>query len=74
MNKTGSFFLGFIFGAVTGGVLTLLFTPSSGQTMRETIQQRYGKLRNDVNEAAAQRTRELREDLARLQKRETAAE
>mgnify|MGYP005821632765 FL=1 len=74
MTKTGSFLLGVVFGAITGGVLTLLFAPSSGQAMREKIQQRAVKLRDDVNEATAQRTRELREELSRLQKRETTAE
>jgi gas vesicle protein len=37
MKKTNSFILSFLFGAVTGCVLALLFTPKSGRQMRKNI-------------------------------------
>jgi gas vesicle protein len=74
MKKFGTFIFGALLGAATGGILALLFAPTSGQVMREKLQERYSSIRNEVNEAAAEKTRELREELAKMQKREVRTE
>ena len=74
MKKFSAFVSGVIMGAITGAILATLFAPTSGSLLREKIQERYDALRTDVNNAAAERTKELREELARLQKREIPTE
>lgn len=74
MNKFGSFVFGVLLGALTGGVLATLLAPTSGQVLREKLQDHYQAIRSEVNEASAQKTKELREELARMQKREIPTE
>lgn len=74
MKKFGSFVFGVLLGALTGGVIATLFAPTSGQVLREKLQDHYMAIRNEVNEAAAEKTRELREELAKMQKREIPTE
>ena len=70
MKKFGSFVLGAVLGGFIGATLATLFAPMSGNVLREKIQEQYQSVRTEVNDAAAEKTRELREELARLQKRE----
>ena len=74
MKKCGMFMLGALLGAVTGALLATLFAPTSGSQLRDQIQDRYLTIRSEVSQAAADRTKELRDELARLQKREIPTE
>ncbi len=74
MRKFGMFMLGAIIGAITGAALATLFAPTSGNALREQIQDRYLTVRSEVSQAAADKTRELRDELAKLQKREIPTE
>lgn len=74
MKKFGSFVLGVLLGAVTGSIIATLFAPTSGQVLRERLQDHYMAIRDEVNAASAEKTRELREELAKLQKREIPTE
>ena len=49
MNReTGNVLLGFLVGAVAGGVAALLFAPSAGQETRQKIAEGLGKAKNRV--------------------------
>ena len=74
MKKFGMFVLGTFLGAVTGALLATLFAPTSGNQLRDQIQDRYLTIRSEVSQAAADKTKELRDELARLQKREIPTE
>lgn len=74
MKKFGMFVLGVFLGAITGAVLGTLFAPSSGNALREQLQDRYMTIRSEVSQAAADKTKELRDELAKLQKREIPTE
>jgi gas vesicle protein len=69
MRKAGSFLIGLITGAVIGGGLALLFAPSSGEDTRARLQESYSHIRNEVKEAAANKARDLKSELAKLQKK-----
>lgn len=64
--RAGSFFQGLIFGGLLGATLALLFTPSSGDSLRGKIQAEYEKLKGEISQAAGERRIELEQQLADL--------
>jgi gas vesicle protein len=71
MKKFFSFFVGTVMGALVGATVALLLAPSSGETLRSQIQERFAALQDELAQAAAERRAELEEYLASL--RETNA-
>jgi gas vesicle protein len=61
-NGGGSFFLGFLIGAMAGAAAALLMTPQSGEEMRHILEQRGAELKGD----AARRAEEARIQAQRL--------
>jgi len=58
MSRSGSFFDGFIFGAIAGAVIGLLYAPSPGEETRKKI-----KKIHDDNEDVIDDTKEKIDDL-----------
>lgn len=51
MNReTGNVLLGFLVGAVAGGVAALLFAPSAGQETRQKIAEGLGRAKDQVRD------------------------
>lgn len=48
----GSFFLGFLIGAIAGAAAALLLTPQSGEDMRRTIGQKSVELKDEATKQA----------------------
>jgi gas vesicle protein len=69
MRNLGNFLIGLLTGAVIGGLLALLLAPSSGDDTRARLQESYSHIRNEVKEAAATKAKDLKAELARLQKK-----
>lgn len=69
MRSLARFLLGLVTGAVFGGVLALLFAPTSGDETRARLQESYTHIRNEVKEAASAKAEGLKTELARLQKK-----
>lgn len=66
MQKVFGLFMGIIAGAVIGGVVTLLLTPSSGEELRGQIRERSQSFVDEIKDAAKERQLELEERLALL--------
>ncbi len=64
--RAGSFFEGLILGGMLGAILALLFAPSSGDNLRQKIQDELEKLKGEISEAASERRIELEQQLADL--------
>jgi len=74
MKSLGNFMLGLFTGTIVGGLLALLFAPSSGEDTRARLQESYTHIRNEVKEAAATKANDLKTELARLQKKKVVPE
>lgn len=74
MKKFLSFFVGTVMGALVGATLALLLAPSSGETLRGQIQERFGALQDELVQAAADRRAELEDYLASLREVNTGIE
>ena len=74
MKKFSMFIFGAFLGGITGALLATLFAPSSGNALRGQIEDRYMTIRSEVTQAATDKTKELRGELAKLQKREIPTE
>jgi gas vesicle protein len=72
MKAFGKFLAGFILGGILGSILAILFAPVSGNELRGRIEDNFYHVRNEVETAAKQRSEELKKELAKLQKKETA--
>ena len=70
MNKIFNFMTGGIIGALIGGVMILLMTPSSGEELRDTAQSRFDGFLSEVRQSAAQRRAELEAQLEDLKRGE----
>ncbi|MBT3389366.1 MAG: YtxH domain-containing protein [Chloroflexi bacterium] len=68
MKRVTNFLTGLIFGALLGGMITLLLTPSSGDELRTQLQARAQSIQDEVKTAAAERRAELEEQLSNLRK------
>ena len=61
MKKLFSFLAGALCGALVGGVLTLLFTPASGDDLRSGAQNRWQMAKDEARRAREETQRELEE-------------
>lgn len=68
------FIYGAFLGGITGALLATLFAPSSGSALRQQLEDRYMSIRSEVTQAATDKTKELRDELAKMQKREIPTE
>ena len=66
MQRTLSFLAGAVTGALVGATLMVLFTPTSGETIRSDLQNRVQRLRDEMQGAASNRRAEMEAQLARL--------
>lgn len=66
MQRTFSYLAGAITGALVGATLVVLLTPASGETIRSDLRNRVQALRDQMQEAAAARRRELEAQLSDL--------
>ncbi len=64
MQRLFSFLAGALTGALVGATLMVLFTPSSGETVRSDLQKRIQGLRDQMMDAASSRRSELESRLA----------
>jgi len=71
MRKFLSFLIGTTMGALVGATLALLLTPSSGETLRGQIRDRFNTLQDELSQAAADRRIELENYLEELRKPQT---
>ena len=66
MRRTLSFLAGAVTGGLVGGVLVVLFTPASGESIRSDLRKRLEGFTDQVRDAAASRRSELEAQLADL--------
>lgn len=60
---SGDFLLGFLIGSIFGTAIALLFTPSTGQQMREQLREKSIELKDraeDLGEEASRRADEIK--------------
>jgi gas vesicle protein len=69
MDKFGKFLAGLMIGSIVGGVLGLLLAPAPGTQTCEKIKQQIKFVKDEVQNAAAERSEELKQELAVLQKK-----
>ncbi len=76
MRRVFNFLLGAGIGALVGATLAVLLAPSSGEELRVEVRARFDRFRNEIQEAAAERRRELESQLERMRQpqKETAIE
>ncbi len=72
MKVFGKFLAGFLLGGILGSILALLLAPVSGNELRGRIEKNFYHVRTEVESAAKQRSEELKQELARLQKKNAA--
>jgi gas vesicle protein len=66
MRKFFSFLVGTVMGALVGATVALLLAPSSGETLRGQIRERFEALQAELTEAANEKRAELEEYLDTL--------
>jgi gas vesicle protein len=66
MRRFLSFLSGGVTGALVGVTLAILFAPSSGKQLRQQMEERVSRVREQINQAAATRRLELEGQLAAL--------
>ncbi len=66
MKKVCSLMQGVLFGAIVGSTLVLLLTPWSGDQFKENIKDYVNNFQKEVQEAGAERRRELELQLEQL--------
>jgi gas vesicle protein len=71
MRKFLSFLAGTLMGALVGATLALLLTPSSGETLRQQIRDRFSALQDELNQAATERKIELEDYLTNLRQQKS---
>jgi len=69
MDKIGKFLAGLLIGSLVGGTLGFLLAPAPGAQTREKIKSNINYVKDEVQKAAAQRSEELKQELAVLQKK-----
>ena len=66
MQRTLSYLAGAITGALVGATLMVLFTPAPGETIRSDLKNRVQELQTQMQEAAANRRKEMEAQLSQL--------
>ena len=66
MKKFLSFSIGFFTGAVVIGVVTILFTPDSGEGLRESLKDSLMETKSEISSAAQRKREELEAELSKL--------
>ena len=66
MKSVTSFLEGFVLGGLVGVVVALLFAPSSGEDLRNQMQNEATRVRSEVSQAAQMRRAELEQQLAAM--------
>ncbi len=74
MRKFLSFLGGTLMGALVGATLALLLTPSSGETLRTQIRERFLSLQDELSQAAEDRKIELENYLTTLRQQKSGVE
>lgn len=74
MRKFLSFLGGTLMGALVGATVALLLTPSSGETLRSKIRERFAALQEELGQAASERRIELENYLATLREDKSGVE
>ena len=69
MKSIEKFLTGFLLGGIAGAMVVLLYTPESGDKMRTRLKDNFYLVRDEVQNAARQRSEELKQELARLQQK-----
>ena len=64
MRRFFSFFSGALLGGLIGALVALLIAPYSGEEMRLEMRERASRFKEDIQQAAADRRKELEEQLA----------
>jgi len=66
MRRAINYLLGISIGALVGAALAILLAPESGEDLREELEKRFGRFRDEIQEAANQRRAELESQLHNL--------
>ena len=66
MRRAFNYLLGISIGALVGASLAILLAPESGEDLREELETRFGRFRDEIQEAAKQRRAELEAQLQNL--------
>jgi gas vesicle protein len=66
MRKIFGFLTGALIGGLVGSALALLFTPASGNELRDQLQERVSHIQAELKEAASARREELENQLIKL--------
>ena len=74
MRKFLSFLAGTVMGALVGATVALLLTPSSGETLRAQIRERFIALQDELGQAATDRKIELEEYLESLRQQKSGVQ
>lgn len=66
MKKLMGFIVGAICGAAVGAVLALIFTPASGEKLRQDVTDKWNEVLEEARKAQEETKRELEEEFGRL--------
>jgi gas vesicle protein len=66
MKAFGKFLLGFLFGAIVGGLVALLFSPGSGQDNQKKIQEYILMVQDETRKAGEEKADEMRTQLDKM--------
>ena len=64
-NDFGAFFMGFVVGALTGAVVSLLMAPQSGEETRQVIKEKAIELLDEKVSPVFEKLEDLKEELSR---------
>ncbi len=66
MKQFFAFLMGAFIGALIGAVLALLFTPRSGEELRQQVRSRVEQIAEDIRSAVEDERKRLEEEFAAL--------
>jgi gas vesicle protein len=66
MRRVFSFITGIFIGGLTGAIVAILLAPASGEEVREQLQERSIRLKDDIKAVAEARRAELERELTAL--------
>lgn len=66
MRRFVALFAGLLTGALVGGIVALLFAPSSGKNLQAKIAEAVDRLAGEIRSAADERRQELESELEKL--------